>query len=124
MSLAQFLDGFSERDWQKKERGTIRFAMVGMGWWTTEEEILAAEESEFCEITVTVSSSVSDPAEVSGTDIEHAIDYFARCLLTETDPAPDGEHGTVDIVRSRPPTNPRKSASASISDGILSVVTV
>ena len=75
MSIESFLEGFPERDWQRNGEGTVRFAMVGMGWWTTEEAIPAVEESEFCETTVTVSSSVSDPEEVAGTGIERAIDY-------------------------------------------------
>ncbi|MEM4781930.1 MAG: D-xylose 1-dehydrogenase Gfo6, partial [Halalkalicoccus sp.] len=52
-------------------------AMVGMGWWTTEKAIPAIEESDFCETTVTVSGSITDPTEVSGTDVERAIDYEA-----------------------------------------------
>ncbi|MCL7417079.1 MAG: gfo/Idh/MocA family oxidoreductase, partial [Halalkalicoccus sp.] len=77
MSVKQFLGEFTERDWQEREEGTVRFAMVGMGWWTTEEAIPAIEGSDFCETTVAVSSSVSDPSEVEGTDLEHAIDYEA-----------------------------------------------
>ena len=75
MSIGEFLEGFPERDWQRNGEGTVRFAMVGMGWWTTEEAIPAVEESEFCETTVTVSSSVSDPEGVAGTEVSHAIDY-------------------------------------------------
>lgn len=77
MSVEQFLGGFPERDWQEREEGTIRVAMVGMGWWTTEQAIPAVEGSEFCETTVAVSSSIDDPQEVEGTDVKHAIDYEA-----------------------------------------------
>lgn len=75
MSVREFLESFPERDWQRDDEGTVRFAMIGMGWWTTEEAIPAVEESEFCETTVTVSSSVSDPEEVAGTELSDAIDY-------------------------------------------------
>ncbi|KYH26308.1 xylose dehydrogenase Gfo6 [Halalkalicoccus paucihalophilus] len=77
MSVEQFLSEFTERDWQEREEGTVRLAMVGMGWWTTEEAIPAIEGSDFCETTVAVSGSISDPSEVEGTDVERAIDYEA-----------------------------------------------
>ncbi|ADJ14547.1 D-xylose 1-dehydrogenase Gfo6 [Halalkalicoccus jeotgali] len=77
MSLEEFLGGFTERDWQHREEGTVRLAMVGMGWWTREEAIPAIEGSDFCETTVAVSGSISDPREVEGTDLEYAIDYEA-----------------------------------------------
>ena len=78
MSIDAFLEGFTERDWQEIDADgseRVRFAMVGMGWWTTEEAIPAVEGSDFCETTVAVSGSVSDPSEVEATDVERAIDY-------------------------------------------------
>lgn len=76
MSLEEFLDEFTARDWQEiDEGGPVRLAMVGLGWWTTEEAIPAVENSEFCETTVAVSSSIDDPADVPGTEVEHALDY-------------------------------------------------
>jgi predicted dehydrogenase len=54
--LAGFFDGFTERDWQTVENGTVRFAMVGLGWWTTEKAMPAVERSELCETTVLISS--------------------------------------------------------------------
>lgn len=80
MSVEQFLEEFTDRDWQEigaDERDPVRFAMVGMGWWTTEEAIPAVEGSDFCETTVAVSGSVADPSEIEGTDVERAIDYEA-----------------------------------------------
>ncbi len=76
LELDRFLDGFTVRDWQEiDEGGPVRVAMVGLGWWTTEEAIPAVEGSEFCETTVAVSSSISDPSDVPGTEVEHALDY-------------------------------------------------
>ncbi len=80
MSIDSFLEGFDARDWQEIDADDgerVRFAMVGMGWWTTEEAIPAVEGSDFCETTVAVSGSISDPDEVEATDVEHAIDYEA-----------------------------------------------
>lgn len=76
MSVTQFLSGFDGRDWEdERPDETVRLAMVGMGWWTTEQAIPAIEGSDYCETTVTVSSSVSDPESVDGADVERAIDY-------------------------------------------------
>jgi xylose dehydrogenase (NAD/NADP) len=71
-------DEFTERDWQTEDpEGTVRVAMIGLGWWTRAEAIPAVEESDFCETTVLVSSS-TEKAEAY-TDladgIERAITY-------------------------------------------------
>ena len=69
---------FTERDWQTTtDAGPVRFAMVGLGWWTRAEAIPAVAESTFCETTVVISGS-KEKAE-SATDladtIDHAITY-------------------------------------------------
>ncbi|GAD51518.1 glucose-fructose oxidoreductase [Halarchaeum acidiphilum MH1-52-1] len=55
--LATFLDGFDERDWQEADAsdGPIRIAMVGVGWWVTDQAAPAVAASELCETTVLVS---------------------------------------------------------------------
>ncbi|MFC5973661.1 D-xylose 1-dehydrogenase Gfo6 [Halomarina salina] len=57
MMFEQGVDGFDRRDWQRSEDGTVRFALVGLGWWTREEAMPAIESSTFCETTVVVSGS-------------------------------------------------------------------
>ena len=59
MDLQELLDDFDRRDWQtaEAEDGPVRFAMVGIGWWTREQAIPAVESSELCETTVAVSSN-------------------------------------------------------------------
>ncbi len=52
---SNFFDGFTARDWQTVEEGTVRFAMIGFGWWTKEKAMPAVERSELCETTVLVS---------------------------------------------------------------------
>jgi len=48
----------TERDWQTiDDGGPVRFAMIGLGWWTRAEAIPAVAESSFCETTVVVSGS-------------------------------------------------------------------
>ncbi|WP_435076784.1 D-xylose 1-dehydrogenase Gfo6 [Halococcus sp. AFM35] len=54
--LSDVFEGFTGRDWQTGEEGTVRIAMVGLGWWTKEKAMPAVERSELCETTVLVSS--------------------------------------------------------------------
>lgn len=55
MALSSYLDGFDHRDWQHVEAGTVRLAMVGLGWWTRERAIPAVEAADLCETTALVS---------------------------------------------------------------------
>ncbi|XVH33098.1 D-xylose 1-dehydrogenase Gfo6 (plasmid) [Haloferacaceae archaeon DSL9] len=55
--LSDVLDGYHSREWQTVSDGTVRFALVGLGWWTTAEVIPAIEDSELCRTTVVVSGS-------------------------------------------------------------------
>ncbi|MCU4744666.1 D-xylose 1-dehydrogenase Gfo6 [Natronoglomus mannanivorans] len=57
--LQSYLDSFSHRDWQQSDdsAGPIRFAMVGLGWWTRDKAMPAVDNSTFCETTVVVSGS-------------------------------------------------------------------
>jgi xylose dehydrogenase (NAD/NADP) len=57
MSAADYLRSVRNRDWEGLESGTLRVAMVSLGWWTREQAMPAVEASEFCETTVVVSSS-------------------------------------------------------------------
>jgi xylose dehydrogenase (NAD/NADP) len=73
-------DAFTDRDWQTHaDPGTMRLAMVGLGWWTREEAIPAVAASDCCETTVLASGSAERAA--AATDladtIEHGVDYDA-----------------------------------------------
>ncbi|WP_225334182.1 D-xylose 1-dehydrogenase Gfo6 [Halomicrobium urmianum] len=57
MDLEGHFDDFERRDWEEDAEGTVRFAMVGLGWWTREYAVPATNESDICETTVVVSSS-------------------------------------------------------------------
>ena len=52
-----YLESFTQRDWQTSaaDEGPVRFALIGLGWWTTEKAMPAIEASTFCETTVLVS---------------------------------------------------------------------
>lgn len=78
MQLQEYLGDFTERDWQTVDDAEpIRFAMIGLGWWTREEAIPAVEETEFCETTVVVSRSKAKAtrvADATGT-VEEGLTY-------------------------------------------------
>ncbi|MFB6131759.1 MAG: D-xylose 1-dehydrogenase Gfo6 [Salinigranum sp.] len=57
MGLQDAFDRYADRDWQAVEDGTVRFAMVGLGWWTRDRAIPAVADSDLCETTVLVSGS-------------------------------------------------------------------
>jgi xylose dehydrogenase (NAD/NADP) len=57
MSVQEFVTEFEARDWQTVDEGTLRLALVGLGWWTVDQAIPAIDSSELCETTVLVSSS-------------------------------------------------------------------
>ncbi|SDN23447.1 xylose dehydrogenase (NAD/NADP) [Halogranum gelatinilyticum] len=57
MSLDDLLQGVRTRDWEALDSGTLRLAIIGLGWWTRQQAIPAIQASEFCEATVAVSSS-------------------------------------------------------------------
>lgn len=78
MSLRRWIDDIEKRDWQTTENGTVRFALIGLGWWTVDVAIPAIEESDLCETTVLVSSSAdkaSSLAEEHG--VSTGMDYDA-----------------------------------------------
>jgi predicted dehydrogenase len=80
MDLRAFLDGVTERDWQDAaaEDGSVRLALVGLGWWTTEKAIPAIRESELCETTVLVSGSAERAAALADEEgFATGIDYEA-----------------------------------------------
>ena len=70
MTVDEFLRGVTARDWERLESGTLRLAMVGLGWWTREQAIPAVADSKFCETTVLVSSSHEKGDEVAE-DVPH-----------------------------------------------------
>lgn len=70
-TIHTYLDSFSHRNWEESDEddGPIRFAMVGLGWWTRDKAIPAVERSTFCETSVVVSSSAEKAEKVAN---EHA----------------------------------------------------
>ena len=76
MDLESHLADFSRRDWEEPtDDGPVRFAMIGMGWWTRTQAIPAVADADYCETTVVVSRTEAKAAEAAELDdsIEHAI---------------------------------------------------
>ncbi|GAA0246218.1 D-xylose 1-dehydrogenase Gfo6 [Haladaptatus pallidirubidus] len=59
MQLAEHLAEFTRRDWQtvSDPAERIRFALIGLGWFTEGRVIPAIAESDFCEVSTVVSGS-------------------------------------------------------------------
>ncbi|WP_132057161.1 D-xylose 1-dehydrogenase Gfo6 [Halorussus amylolyticus] len=78
-SLATSLDDFDRRDWQTEtDFEPVRFAMVGLGWWTRDEAIPAVADSEVCETTVVVSGDRKKAEEAAEEfDVAHGLTYEA-----------------------------------------------
>lgn len=67
---------YDQRDWQTTDSGTVRYALIGLGWWTTDISIPAIEDSDLGEVTVLVSSSSERAQRIAADNgIEHAISY-------------------------------------------------
>ncbi|MDR9429384.1 MAG: D-xylose 1-dehydrogenase Gfo6 [Natronomonas sp.] len=78
MSTATLFSGITERDWQTNDpEGTVRLALIGLGWWVREEAIPAIEQGEFCETTVVVSGSTEKAESVKqgSPTINHGLTY-------------------------------------------------
>jgi len=75
MDLTELRSRFSERDWQQTEpdpEDPLRFAMVGLGWWTIEEMIPAVAAEPGISTTVLVSST-AEKAERVVDEHEHRL---------------------------------------------------
>lgn len=80
MQLESILDRGCERDWQTvttADTEPVRFAVIGIGWFTRERVFPALVESEFCEPTVIVTSTAEKAERVATTveGAEHGITY-------------------------------------------------
>jgi len=77
MDLHEYFDDFTARDWPQPDDGTVRFAMIGLGWWTLDYAIPATNELDHLETTTVVSSSTEKGEGVAEDHetIEHALTY-------------------------------------------------
>ncbi|WP_303657543.1 D-xylose 1-dehydrogenase Gfo6 [Haladaptatus pallidirubidus] len=74
--MHSWIQEYTERDWQTTTNGTVRFALIGLGWWTVDVAIPAIESSTLCETTVLVSGSKEKAERIADEhDIEHGLTY-------------------------------------------------
>ncbi|MFP9060679.1 D-xylose 1-dehydrogenase Gfo6 [Natrialbaceae archaeon A-chndr2] len=57
VGLGQIIEAYEYREWESDPNGTLRVALIGIGWWTAEMVIPAISDLDHCEATVAVSSS-------------------------------------------------------------------
>ncbi|WP_416841776.1 D-xylose 1-dehydrogenase Gfo6 [Haloferax sp. DFSO52] len=70
------LTDYERQDWKTAAEGTVRFALIGLGWWTTDLAMPAIEAAEHCETTVLVSSSSEKAGRIADNhDVPNAITY-------------------------------------------------
>ncbi|SDK55384.1 D-xylose 1-dehydrogenase Gfo6 [Natronorubrum texcoconense] len=57
--FSAYLDSFTDREWQEtaEDGENVRFALIGLGWWTSDKAMPAIDASTFCETTAVVSRS-------------------------------------------------------------------
>ena len=65
MDIASWVDQVTERDWATGVDGTLRFALIGLGWWTVDVAIPAIEAADHATTTVLVSSASENAKEVA-----------------------------------------------------------
>ncbi|MFC6976703.1 D-xylose 1-dehydrogenase Gfo6 [Halomicroarcula sp. GCM10025709] len=77
--MYDWFDSYEERDWQTTTEGTVRLALLGLGWWTIDEALPAIGNTDRCEATTLVSSSAEKAerlADENGVDNGISYDEF------------------------------------------------
>jgi len=74
--MQDWLDAYDDRDWQTTTDGTVRYALIGLGWWTIDVALPAIEASDLGEVTTFVSSSTEKAERLAAeNDVAHGISY-------------------------------------------------
>jgi len=74
--MRDWIDSYEKRAWQTTENGTVRYALIGLGWWTIDVALPAIESSDLGEVTVLVSSSTDKATRLADeNDIVGGISY-------------------------------------------------
>jgi xylose dehydrogenase (NAD/NADP) len=73
---AASIDDVTQRDWQHTEDGSVRFAVIALGWFSRDHAIPALLDSDLCDVSVTVSGSKQKAETVAAEiDAEYALTY-------------------------------------------------
>jgi len=75
--MSSSLFDYEPRDWRTDADGQLRFALVGVGWWTTEFVLPAIETTDGCVTTTVVSSSTekTDRVRAEYDSVAHGLTY-------------------------------------------------
>ncbi|MBX0295689.1 D-xylose 1-dehydrogenase Gfo6 [Haloarcula nitratireducens] len=74
--MKDWLDAYDERDWQTTTEGSVRYALLGLGWWTMDLALPAIENSDLGEVTTLVSSSAEKAQRLAEeSDVDRGISY-------------------------------------------------
>ncbi|WP_254272522.1 D-xylose 1-dehydrogenase Gfo6 [Haloarcula marina] len=74
--MKDWLDSYDDRDWQTTTDGTVRYALLGLGWWTIDLALPAIQESDLGEVTTLVSSSSEKAQRLADENgVDHGISY-------------------------------------------------
>lgn len=88
MDLQDRLTDLEGRDWHRASAGTVRVAMLGLGWWTRERAIPAASAAPRCSPTVVVSGDRAKAAafadDVPAVERGLTYDEFENGVATES----------------------------------------
>lgn len=74
--MIDWIDSYEARQWQSTTEGTVRYALLGLGWWTVDVALPAIGASELGEATLLVSSSTDKAERIAAeNDIGRGISY-------------------------------------------------
>ncbi|NLV15437.1 D-xylose 1-dehydrogenase Gfo6 [Haloarcula argentinensis] len=74
--MKDWIDTYNERDWQTTTDGTVRYALLGLGWWTIDLALPAIQDSDLGEATTFVSSSSEKAKRLADENsVDHGISY-------------------------------------------------
>ncbi|EMA09834.1 xylose dehydrogenase (NAD/NADP) [Haloarcula vallismortis] len=74
--MKDWIDTYDDRDWQTTTEGSIRFALLGLGWWTIDLALPAIQDSDLGEVTTFVSSSSEKAKRLADENgVDHGISY-------------------------------------------------
>ncbi len=74
--MKDWIDTYNERDWQTTTDGTVRYALLGLGWWTIDLALPAIQDSDLGEVTTLVSSSSEKAKRLADENgVDHGISY-------------------------------------------------
>lgn len=74
--MKDWVDTYNERDWETTTDGTVRYALLGLGWWTIDLAFPAIQDSDLGEVTAFVSSSSEKAKRLANENgVDHGISY-------------------------------------------------